>query len=568
MRAKRRDLFKWAAAGSAAALAGCAKQDAATPSDTVDVTTIAEAEKLFHLKYTAHERALMAKDFDAGLDWLAALRTAKFENTFPPATTFDPRTPRKHVGAQKNIVALGGAAPGPAPQNADDIAYASVAALGAWLRRKEITAAKLAEIYLKRIRAQGQKLKAFITVAEERALAEADAADKLFAKGTDKGPLQGIPYALIDVVDTKGVATSWGVKDYKDRTPDKDAEIVRKLSRAGAVLLGKSACGAICGGERWFGGVTRNPWNIEEGGAGASAGSAAAVAAGLAAFGVGVETQGGIISPAERCGVVGLRPTYGRVSRDGMMTLAWSLDKVGPICRAAEDAGLVLAALNGFDADDVGAGRVGFSYDGAAPISGLRVGFVEEWFKEGDAVDRAALDAVRALGITPTPFPWPKTDYSPLAEIVFVEGAAAFSEVTLADPKAAPIDAGPWPDIWRKARLISAVDYVTIDRLRRRLMAELSAAFENFDVLIGPHFAGGALLMSNCAGLPQLALRAGFADRPTRDFWDRASASGRPRRVPRGISLWADIFEERKLIALARALEGRLGVASERPAGL
>ncbi|MBY0423090.1 MAG: amidase [Parvularculaceae bacterium] len=572
MTANRRDIFKIAAVGAAAAgagaLSGCARL--ADVDKAITAKTLAEAEKLFQLTYTDKERAQILEDFDSDLEWLTALRKAELPNDLAPALVFDPRLPGKRIAPQKSEIALGGAYDAPLPADEVDIAFASVAQQGRWLRAKAITSARLTEIYLRRIEKHDPRLHAFITVTAERALAEADAADKDFSEGQDKGPLHGIPYALKDLADTKGIKTTWGAEPFKDRVPETDADVVRRLQRAGAVLLGKSACGAIAYGDQWFGARTRNPWNPDEGSSGSSAGSASAVAAGLASFAIGTETLGSIVSPSERCGTTGLRPTFGRVSRDGFMALCWSLDKVGPICRSVEDTALVLSEINGFDADDAGAGRVGFGYDGAAPIAGMTVGYVPEWFEKGDNVDRAALEALKSLGVTLSPFPWPKLDLTPLSKIVVVEAAAAFSDLTLSnrDDELAWQDKNAWPNTWRAARFVSAVDYVQVDRLRRRLMQSLSEAWTGFDALIGPHFAGGALLATNCSGHPQLALRAGFAETKTRDLWGDASKSAaKTFRTPRGISLWADIYEERKIIALGRALEAKLGVAGERPKG-
>ena len=580
MDANRRTLIKGAMLGGVAAgagaLASCGRVDApvagAAPEASdgkISAATLAEAEKLMRLAYTPAERALMLEGIEEELEWIAALRAVETPNDLAPAHAFDPRLPGRPVGSQKNTLALGGAYEAPFTDDEAAIAFASVAQLGRWLRSGALTSARLTEIYLARIARLDPTLNAFITVTPELARAQAEAADEALAAGSDRGPLHGVPYGLKDLADTAGVRTTWGAEPYKDRVPERDAEVVRKLQRAGAVLLGKTSCGAIAYGDRWFAARTRNPWNPEEGSSGSSAGSASAVAGGLCAFAIGTETLGSIVSPSERCGTVGLRPTFGRVSRDGFMSLCWSLDKVGPICRTVEDAAIVLSELNGFDADDEGSGRVGFAYDGAADVSGLRVGYVPAWFEAGDDVDRAALEALRAIGVRVDEFPWPEMDFSPLAQIVEVESAAAFSELTLSnrDDELAWQGARAWPNTWRRARFISAVDYVQIDRLRRRAMQELAAAFEGFDALIGPHYAGGALLATNCCGQPQLALPAGYAQTPTRRSGEPADESGVTHRTPRGVSLWGDIFAEGKVLAIGRRLEAALGVAGSRPPG-
>ncbi len=582
MKTSRRDLIKGAALGGvvagAGALAACSEPKTAADAtgETVDqkisTRTIAEAEKLQGLSYTPAERAMMLEGLEDNLEWLATLRSIEMPNALAPALLFDPRLPGKSVGSQKNTLTPGGDYSAAMPGSDDQIAFASVGQLGRWLRSGALSSARLTEIYLNRIEKHDPALHAFITVTPEVARTEAAKADADLAAGNDRGPLHGIPYGVKDLADTKGIKTTWGAAPYRERIPESDAEVVRKLQRAGAVMLGKTSCGAIAYGDLWFGERTRNPWNPEEGSSGSSAGTASAVAAGLCAFGIGTETLGSIVSPSERCGTTGLRPTFGRVSRAGFMALCWSLDKVGPICRTVEDTAFVLSQINGYDADDPGAGRVGFSYDGTVDVSGMTVGYVPEWFEKGDDADKAALAEMRALGVTMKEFPWPETDFDSLVQIVLVEAAAAFSDLTLSnrDDELVWQDKDAWPNSWRAARFVSAVDYVQIDRLRRRLMQELSAAFEGFDALIGPHYSGGALLATNCCGQPQLALRAGYAQTPNRTLFDN-SAEGAENavttRTPRGVSLWADIFEERKILALGRQLEARLGVSAERPPG-
>ncbi len=407
-----------------------------------------------------------------------------------------------------------------------------------------------------------------MTVLPEIARRQAAEADREIAAGKYRGMLHGVPYGLKDLADVKGVATTWGAEPFRDRVATDDATVVRRLRSAGAVLLGKTTCGAIAYGDRWFGGRTRNPWNPNEGSSGSSAGSAAAAAAGLCAFSIGTETLGSIISPSERCGVTGLRPTFGRVSRKGFMPLCWSLDKVGPICRFVEDGAIVLAAINGFDADDPSSARMGFGFDGRVDLSSLTVGYVPAWFDASDETDRAALAALREVGVQLREFPWPEADFSALGAIVTVEAAAAFSDLTLTnrDDELSWQAAQAWPNLWRAARFYPAADFVQVDRLRRRLMVEMAEAFNGFDSLIGPHRAGGALLATNCTGHPQLALRAGFAQTPSRGGSGAGEASsGETFETPRGVSLWGNLFEEGKILALGAALEERLGVAAKRP---
>ncbi len=576
MTTSRRDLLRIAALTGAGSIAGagCAREAGASAveeagEDGVTPRVIAEAEKVQGISYTSDERAMMVEDLEFRLETMAALRAMEMPNSLPPALVFDPKLPRKKISSQKNSLTLSPVTRA-APASEEDLAFASVVELGAWLRNGDITSIQLTEHYLKRIAEHDKKLNAFITVTADLAREQAVKADSDLRDGRDRGPLHGIPYAMKDLADTKGVRTTWGATPFKDRIPEEDADVVRKLRLAGAVLLGKASCGAIAWGDQWFGAKTRNPWNPEEGSSGSSAGSASAVGGGLCAFAIGTETYGSIISPSERCGTTGLRPTFGRVSRAGFMALCWSLDKIGPICRSVEDTASVLSQINGYDADDAGAARMGFTYEAMRDVSDMTVGYVPQWFEDGDETDRNALQALRDLGVALKEFSWPETDYTSLGEIVDVEAAAAFSDLTLSNRDDELVRQGrnTWPNTWRAARFVSAVDYVQIDRLRRRAMEEVGAAFDGFDALIGPNFADGALLTTNATGHPQLILRAGFNQRAAKTNSGNDNAPGRATfRAPRGISLWGDLFEERKLIALGAALERALGVSTARPPG-
>lgn len=580
MAANRRDVLKGVAlTGALSGLGACARDESAdlVPAQEIEsgageitIKTIAEAEKLQGISFNQQERSMMLEGLEQNLQSLASLQQMEMPNSLAPALEFNPKLARKKVGSQKNRVTLAGTYNAPIRSD-DDIAFATVAQQGAWLRSGDLSSMQLTEIYLARIAAHDKRLNAFITVTAEKAHEQAVKADADLAKGRDRGPLHGIPYGLKDLADSKGDRTTWGASPYKERIAEDDAEIARKLRLAGAVLLGKTSCGALAKGDQWFGARTRNPWNPKEGSSGSSAGSASAIAAGLCSFAIGTETLGSIISPSERCGATGLRPTYGRVSRAGFMALSWSLDKVGPICRSVEDTALVLSKINGYDADDPSTARMGFTYDGTLNLSEMVVGYVPDWFADGDETDRVALDETRELGVTLKEFPFPTVDFEALVQTVLVEGAAAFSGLTLSGEDGQLIGQEPtdWPNVFRRARFMSAVDYLQIDRLRRQLMIEMMQAFEGFDALIGPHFGGGALLATNCTGHPQLALRAGFSQKPNRTKFadDKAAEAAETFRTPRGISLWGDLFKEGKILALGHALEGKLNVAQERPPG-
>jgi Asp-tRNA(Asn)/Glu-tRNA(Gln) amidotransferase A subunit family amidase len=463
------------------------------------------------------------------------------------------------------------------PQDDSDIAFASVGQLSSWIVSGALTSRRLTEIYLSRIERFAPKLECFAMTVPQLALAEADAADAQLRAGVNLGPLHGIPYGLKDLFDTRGIVTGWGAEPFRDRVPDADAAIVRKLRAAGAVLLGKTTVGALAYNEIWYGGRTRNPWNLNEGSSGSSAGSASATAAGLCAFSIGTETLGSITSPCQRCGTTGLRPTFGRVSRAGAMALCWSLDKVGPICRSVEDTAMVLAAINGSDVADRCSIEAPLHFDAGASIAGMRLGYLPEAFGEGATeVDRRALACARGLGLQITEISLPDLPYGALMNILYAEAAAAFEELTLnnLDDTLTWQDDGAWPNTFRKARFLSAVDHVQLDRLRFQVMLALDAVFAKVDVVIGPFMTGPLLVASNFTGHPCLHLRAGFLDLGSRGAASLAAGkltvgevdgSGRTFRVPQGISLWGRLFEEGPILNLGMALERELGVAAERP---
>ncbi|MDH5798593.1 MAG: amidase, partial [Paracoccaceae bacterium] len=463
------------------------------------------------------------------------------------------------------------------PRSDEDIAFSNLPDLAAWIRGGALSSRRLIEIYLNRIDRFDGKLFSFASVMAEQALEEADAMDRLTRQGRNLGPLHGIPYGVKDLFDTDGVTTGWGAEPYKDRVPDSDAAIVRKLREAGAVLLGKTAVGALAYGDIWYGGICRNPWNINEGSSGSSAGSASATAAGLCAFAIGTETLGSIVSPSNRCGVVGLRPTFGRVSRAGAMALCWSLDKVGPICRGAEDTALVLEAINGQDPDDFSSIAAPFHFDAHGKIEGLRVGYLPAAFSEESTTqtDHAALEAVRALGATVVEKRLPNLPYDALINLLFAEAAAAFEDLTLSDrdDQLGWQDEPAWPNKFRASRFLSAVDHVQLDRLRYKVMLALDALFDDIDILIGPGLNTPMLIASNFTGHPCLHLRAGFLDRATREQVtlktgkqkDAKPGKGKTFSVPHGISLWGRLFDEGTIVRFGMALEKELDVASQRP---
>lgn len=544
--------------------------------DTITEADIEAAERLMGIAYTARERAQMVGNLDGQIASAVERRAVDLPNTVPMALRFDPRLPGFEMPVADGVT--GTRPDAPLPDNDTDIAFAALPRLGAWIASGALTSRRLTEIYLDRIARLNPHLCCYAKVTPDRALAEADAMDALTAQGRNLGPLHGIPYGVKDLFDTRDIVTGWGAEPYQTRVPGSDARIVTLLREAGAVLLGKTTLGALAYNDIWYGGRTMNPWNREEGASGSSAGSASATAAGLCGFSIGTETLGSITSPSQRCGTTGLRPTFGRVSRSGAMALCWSLDKIGPICRGVEDTALVLAAINGADVADRSSIQAPFAFDAAAGIKGLKLGYLPEAFGEGaTAVDHAALAAARDLGIEVVEVSLPDLPYGALMNILYAEAAAAFEHLTLSDLDDTLTwqDDGAWPNTFRKARFLSAVDHVQLDRLRYLVMQALDGLFGEVDALIGPFMTGPMLVASNFTGHPCLHLRAGFDQLGTRGLASlgagklttgEADKSGETHRVPQGISLWGRLFDEGTILNLGMALEARLGVAGERPA--
>jgi Asp-tRNA(Asn)/Glu-tRNA(Gln) amidotransferase A subunit family amidase len=568
----RRALLQGSAAALLAGLSGStdAAETAARQSSQLEAD-LAAAERVLGLSYTSAERAQLARGYEQVLSQLGTIRKLDLANDVSPACRFDPRLPGKTytIPTQK----IRGKAPDAdaLPSSAADIALAPAWKLGQWLRKKSISSFELTSLYLDRIARLAPQLENFITVTSDLALTQSKEADAGLSRGHILSPLHGVPYGLKDLFDVAGVPTTWGAEPYANRpAPRTNAAIVDKLSAAGAVLLGKTAVGALAYGDIWQGGRSRNPWNPQEGSSGSSAGSASATAAGLVGFGIGTETLGSIISPAHRCGVAGLRPTFGRVSRFGGMALCWSWDKVGAVARSVADTGLILSVINGGDPRDWSSIDAPFGFDWRAQAKDLRVGYVPALFEGVGAtdIDRRALAAVRELGVTLVEVSFPDLPLAALNQLVTIEAAAAFSQLTLddRDDTLKWQDDAAWPNSWRRAHLFPAVEMVQLERLRRRTMQAFDDIFSSVDAMIGPNYAGGALVATNATGHPSLAVKAGFIEAPTRGLRDEPlDPAGRKFRVPRTVSLWSPLFREDVLITLGRALEERLGVAEEHP---
>jgi Asp-tRNA(Asn)/Glu-tRNA(Gln) amidotransferase A subunit family amidase len=547
----------------------------------VSVTTFAEAEKLVQFELTAAERAVAAASWRKTMAGLYERRTGPrklaLETTLAPATHWNPVLPGQKSGPERDRFVRSPIDLAPLPARDEDIAFAPVTHLSRWIETRKLTSERLTNIYLKRLEQFDPKLHCVITLTRELALKQAQQADAKIAAGRYRGPLHGIPWGGKDLLDTAGIPTTYGAEPFRNRVPAEDAAVVKRLHDAGAVLVAKLSLGALALNDIWFGGQTMNPWLLEEASSGSSAGPGAATAAGLVGFAIGSETGGSIVSPATRCGITGLRPTYGRVARTGAMTLCWSLDKLGPMTRSVEDSMLVLHAITGPDAGDVASVPSHLDFDAGASVKGLRVGYFPKWMNENPAtaVDRAAVDVVKKVGMVPVEVSIPDWPYDSLNLILFAEGAAAFEELTLRgglrELKAQVPDA--WPNIFRQARFLSAVDFVQADRLRRKVAEEMARLFSQVDLLLVPSVRDEMLTITNFTGHPALVLRAGFIEvAKARSDWAPDPAHpmptfNPPRRVPHGVTLIGRLFEEGTMVNAGLALERAFGVVEERPPG-
>jgi len=506
---------------------------------------ITSAQKLIGLEFTDAEIDSMQGDLGDYLKGYNELRKMNIPNDVPPALVMNPIPGRNyHASDDKKAkpIEWSKARKVTRPAHLEDVAFWPVRDLAELIRTKQVTSTELTQMYLDRLKRYGPKLECVVSLTEERALASAKKADEEIKKGHYRGILHGIPYGAKDLLAVKGYKTTWGSAPYKDQTIDETATVVKKLDDAGAVLIAKLTLGELAWGDVWFGGMTRNPWNLEEGSSGSSAGSASATSAGCVAFAIGTETWGSIVSPSTRCGVTGLRPTFGRVSRAGAMALSWSMDKIGPICRTVEDCGIVLDVIKGPDGLDPAVVDAPFTYSAKTRLADLKIGYVKALFDEdypNKANDAATLEKLRALGATLIPIDLPKVPSAPLAAILTAESAAAFDELTRTnrDDEMKRQVRSAWPNTFRAARFIPAVEYIQANRARTILMREMEQL--PVDVYITPAFGGDNLLYTNLTGNPCVVLPNGFTDKGS----------------PTSITFMGKLFEEGKVMTVAKAYQ-------------
>ena len=547
----------------------------------VTPATFTEAEKLVQFEMKPDELAQAASSWRVNMAALYELRAGprrlQIEPAVAPWSRYESALAGEFAGPASNRFLRSNHDPGQLPSNDEDIAFAPVARLSRWIEQRKLTSERLTQIYLNRIERFDPKLRCVITLTRDLALAQARKADSEIAAGRYRGPLHGIPWGAKDLLDTAGIPTTYGAEPYRNRIPKEDAAVVKRLHAAGAVLIAKFSLGALALNDIWFGGQTVNPWLLEEGASGSSAGPGAATAAGLVGFSIGSETGGSIVSPSMRCGVTGLRPTYGRVARTGAMTLCWSLDKLGPMTRSVEDALLVLHAISGPDPADVSSVPSHLDFDASESVTGLRVGYFPEWMKQNPAtdVDRATLAMLPKLGMKTVEVSLPDWPYDSLNLMLFAEAAASFEQLTLSgglrEMRVQTPDA--WPNLFRQARFLSAVDFVQTDRFRRKVAQEMARIFSQVDLLLVPSLRDEMLVISNNTGHPSLTLRTGFVEvSEARSDWapdprHPLPKFSPPRRVPHGVTLIGRLFDEGTLGRVGIAIERACGVAAERPPG-
>ena len=505
---------------------------------------IPNTEKVLGLEFSESQRDSMQDALTDQLKNYLNIRKVHLDNRIPPAVLFNPiPVGFKFIDKQKPVV-FSNYSYAKISDDLKDLTYYSIGELSHLIKTKKITSTELTKYYLERLKTSGPKLHCVITLTEDRAIDEARKADEEISNGKYRGMLHGIPYGVKDLLTAKNYPTTWGALPFKDQLINEDASVIKKLHEAGAVLCAKLSMGELAMDDVWFGGMTRNPWDTTKGSSGSSAGSASAVSAGLLPFAIGTETWGSIVSPSTVCGVTGLRPTYGRVSRTGAMALSWSMDKIGPICRNAEDLAIVFNAINGIDGKDQTLYEVPFNYNTKLILSKMKIGYLKSdfdkkyLFHENDSI---VLNKLRDLGAQLIPIELPDIATNDIAIILMAEAAAAFDDLTLShkDDLLARQFKGAWPNLFRAARSIPAVEYVNANRIRFLLIQEMYKLMEKIDFYIAPSWEGNNLLLTNLTGNPCVVVPTGFTKDGTLT----------------SITFIGRLFEEGNIIAAAKKLQ-------------
>lgn len=522
--------------------------------DTITVPVLRNAQQLIGLNFTDAQLDSATADVTGFRESYKRLRQQPLPNEVAPALQFNP-IPVGYTWEQKrekfDVERLKGTK---LPQNREELAFYSVPQLAELLRSKQISSEELTRFFLERLKQHGPTLQCVTSLTEELALEQARRADQEIKSGKYKGMLHGIPYGIKDLFATKNYKTTWGSVPYKDQQIELDATVVQRLEQAGAVLVAKLTLGELAMGDVWYGGKTRSPWDISKGSSGSSAGSAAAVAAGLLPFAIGTETLGSIVSPSTACGTTGLRPTFGRVSRHGAMALSWSMDKIGPIARSAEDCAIVFQAIHGPDGQDLSVVDAPFNYNKRTDARKLRVGYLHKDFdrdypfKEND---KATLETLRRAGIELVPIELPDLPARDLVMTISVEGATAFDELTRSgrDSMMVQQHKNAWPNVFRAGRFITAVEYLQAQRVRSLIIQQMHEKIKGIDVYLSPSFAGSNLVMTNLSGHPCVVLPNGF----------------QKNGMPTTITFMGQLYGEAKVLALAKLYQDLTDFNEQRP---
>ena len=517
---------------------------AQTEEDPFTTNDVISAEKLIGLKFTDEERDSMMESLTDQLKNYQNIHSIHLDNSLMPAIQFNPIPTGFEFETEQLPVTLTDYSYVSMPDNLEDLAFYSIGELAYLIKTKQVTSTELTKMYLGRLKKYDPILKCVITLTEELALNLAKKADDEITAGNYRGPLHGIPFGVKDLLAAKGYKTTWGAKPYKDQVIDKDATVVKKLIDAGAVLVAKLTMGALAWGDVWFGGKTRNPWDVTKGSSGSSAGSASATSAGLVPFAIGTETWGSIVSPSTVCGVTGLRPTYGRVSRTGAMALSWTMDKIGPICRNAEDLAIVFNAIYGLDNQDLTLYDVPFNYTPKIDLSKLKIGYLKSDFDSDYPFhenDSLALKTLQGLGAKLVPIELPDIPVYDISFILSAEAGAAFDELTRSNKDDLLVRQikNAWPNVFRASRFISAVDYINANRIRTLLIQKMAELFTEIDLYISPSWKGSNLLLTNLSGHPCVVLPNGFSEEGTHTTF----------------TIMGNLFDEGTIIAVAKAFQ-------------
>jgi len=518
----------------------------------ITAAEVRSAANIAGLEFTQAEVDSLLPELDDYRKSYEDIRKLALPNSTPMALVFNPIPPGYQMPVGNMMGGYSSAGNAQLPGNMDDLAYYSVIQLSKLIVGKKITSEELTKFFIERLKKYDPKLKCVVTLTEKTALEQARQADEDLKSGVYKGMLHGIPYGLKDIVATNGHPTTWGSKIFKDQVFKYDATVVEKLRAAGAVLVAKLSVGELAMGDTWFGGQTKNPWDMKTGSSGSSAGSAAAVSAGLVPFAIGTETLGSIVSPASTCGVTGLRPTFGRVSRHGIMTLNWSMDKVGPIARSAEDCAVVLSYITGADNKDLSVINMPFTYDaGIKTNKKLKIGYLKKDFDKAypfKTQDSMTLKTLQAMGYELIAMDLPQ--YPDISFLIGVEAAAAFDDLTRTnkDDQMVRQTKDAWPNYFRQARMVPAVEYVQANRVRAQMIEGMEKVFKEVDVYLNPTWASSSLLTTNLTGHPCVVV-----------------PNGMKNNKPTSITFTGKLFEEATLLAVAQAYQEQTGFDQQKP---